>query len=114
MGLGSRVLIHSMNRSTYAVTYNSLDSVLYLSMSMMAATVVFMLSSQVCSTGLSGSTSASATASWICSVSVGLHVGLCCSCMIHFGPCAQILDACNEECEMPLVNRSAGLSADGQ
>ena len=83
-------------------------------MSMIAATVVLLLFSRVSSSGLSGSTSASATPSWTCSVSVGLHVGLCCSCMIHSGPCVQILDVCKEGSEMPLVNKSAGLSADGQ
>lgn len=114
MGLGSHDLMHSINRSTYAVTYNSLDSVLYLSMSMTAATVGYLLSSQVSSTGLGGSTSTSATASWICSISVGLHVGLCCSCMIHSGPCIQTLDARKAVSEMPLVNKSARLSADGQ
>ena len=33
--------------------------------------------------------------------------------MIHFGPCVQILDDYKEESEMPLINKSAGLSAMG-
>ena len=53
VGLGSHDLIHLMKHSTYTVTYSSLDSVLYLSMS-------FLLFAQVSSSGLSGSTSASA------------------------------------------------------
>ena len=63
-GLDPHDVIHLMNLSTYAVTYNSLDIVLYRSMLRIAATVWCLLSSQVSSAGSSGNTSASAMASW--------------------------------------------------
>ena len=114
MGLDPCDLTHSMNLSTYAVTYNSLDNVLYLSMSMMSATVEYLFTSRGSSTGSDDNTSTSAAVSWTFSMSVGFHVGLNFSDTIHSGPCIHNTDVCRNESGMPLVNKSAGLSADGQ
>ena len=87
-------LMHSMNRSTYAVTYNNFVSVLYLSMSIIISTPLHFLMG--CLSG-SGSTSASATASCTCTISVGPQDGRSASCVSHSGPCLQIDEACKVE-----------------
>ena len=66
-----------------------------------------------CSSG-SGSTSASATASCTCTISVGPQDGSSASCVSYSGPCLHIDKACKVESVMPLVSKSAGLSAEGQ
>ena len=73
VGLDPCDLTHSMILSTYAVTYNSLDNVLYLSMPMMSAIVEYLFTSWGSSTGSNNNTSTSAAVSWTCSMSVGYN-----------------------------------------
>ena len=83
-------------------------------MSMMSATVEHLFTSRGSSTGSDDNTSTSATVSWTCIMSVGFHIGLNSSDTIHSGPCIHNTDMCRDESGIPLVNKSAGLSADGQ
>ena len=97
-----------INRRTYAVTDSSYVRVLNLEMSMKLRIPL------VTKVVISCTTSSSSSVTWICKVSDCCHVGHCDGEESNFGPCFHCSDELRVSYEIPLVSRSAGLSAEGQ
>ena len=96
------------NRRTFAVTDSSFVRGLNLEMSMKLRMPL------IAKVVISCTTSSSSSVTWICKASDCCHVGHCDGEESHFGPCFHSSDEFRVSYEIPLVSRSARLSAKGQ